>query len=200
MLILPQAVQDLAALFKQLPGIGPRSAERIALHLVQEPPEKVRQLADTLAGAREKISACSLCGALTEQDPCSICTDSKRDPHILCVVETALDVLRIERSGGYGGRYHVLGGKLSPINGVEPEDLRVKELESRIAGEGITEIIVALGTDVEGEATAYYLAQQFQGKVARVSRLAYGIPAGTGIEFADQLTLSRAIAGRQKIE
>jgi recombination protein RecR len=181
-----------------LPGIGPRSAERLALHLVQSPSDDGRRLAQTLVQAREKIRLCSTCGALTETDPCAICQDSRRDASILCVVERPLDIFAIEKAGSFHGLYHVLGGKISPLNGVEPEDLRLAELESRLA-RGVKEIIVALSTDVEGDATSFYLAKRLSGKGATVSRLAHGLPAGSGLEFADEVTLSRALEGRREM-
>src|ERR1700677_1279950 len=176
----------------RLPGIGPRSAERLALHLAQNPPQAVQRLAQELVEARQRIRTCSVCGALTEPDPCAICQDPRRDASVLCVVERPLDVFALEKAGSFRGRYHVLGGKISPLNGVEPEDLRLAELESRL-GAGVTEIVVALSTDVEGDATSYYLAKRLAGKGAKISRLAHGLPAGSGLEFADEVRLSRPL-------
>lgn len=195
---LPEPITALTEALCRLPGIGPRSAERLALHLVQSPSDDVRRLAQTLVQAREKIRLCSTCGALTETDPCAICQDSRRDASILCVVERPLDIFAIEKAGSFHGLYHVLGGKISPLNGVEPEDLRLAELESRLA-RGVKEIIVALSTDVEGDATSFYLAKRLSGKGATVSRLAHGLPAGSGLEFADEVTLSRALEGRREM-
>jgi recombination protein RecR len=195
---LPEPITTLIEALRRLPGIGPRSAERLALHLVQSQADDVRRLAQTLVQAREKIRLCSLCGALTESDPCSICQDPRRDASLLCVVERPLDIFSLEKAGTFRGLYHVLGGKISPLNGVEPEDLRLAELESRLAN-GVKEIIVALSTDVEGDATSFYLAKRFAGKGARISRLAHGLPAGSGLEFADEVTLSRALEGRREL-
>ncbi|MFM7100433.1 MAG: recombination mediator RecR [Verrucomicrobiota bacterium] len=196
---LPGPLQELVAALHRLPGIGPRSAERLALHLVQADPAVVRQLADTLVAAREKVGLCQRCGALTEIQPCPLCTDPTRDGAVFCVVERALDILSLEKSGTYRGRYHVLGGRLSPLNGVGPEDLRLAELEERLGPEGVTEVILALGSDVEGEATAHYLARRLAGRGVRLTRLAQGLTAGAGLEFADELTLSRALEGRREI-
>jgi len=195
---LPEPVAALVAALGQLPGIGPRSAERLALHLVQSESGQVKQLADALLTAREQIGFCESCGALTEHQPCALCADDRRDAATLCVVETAVDVINVEKSGAFKGRYHVLGGKISPLNGVDPEDLRIAELEGRLSGIG--EIILALGTDVEGDATSNYLAQRLGKKGIIVTRLAHGLPAGSGLEYADDLTLSRALEGRRELQ
>lgn len=184
----------------ELPGIGPRTAERLALYLVQAPPDLSRKLAEALLAARERVQACRQCGALTETQPCALCADPRRDAATLCVVERPVDVLLLEKSGTYRGRYHVLGGKLSPLNGIEPEDLRIGELEARLAPESVREVILALPTDVEGDATSHYLAQRLAPHGVKVTRLAHGLPAGSGLEYADELTLSRALAGRQPLE
>jgi len=197
--VLPTPIADLIAALSKLPGIGPRSAERIALQLVQSEPGSVKHLADTLLTARERVTFCSICGALTELTPCSICSDSRRDATLICLVERAVDIFSIEKSGTYRGKYHVLGGKISPLNGVEPEDLRITELEKRLEHEPIKEIIIALGTDVEGDATSFYLAKRLARENLAITRIAHGLPAGTGLEFADQLTLSRALEGRREL-
>jgi len=194
---LPGPVTQLVAALGRLPGIGPRSAERLALHLVQGDADAVRQLAAVLVDARERVANCARCGALTEHQPCPVCADDRRDASQLCVVERALDVLSLEKSGTFKGRYHVLGGKLSPLNGIGPEDLRIAELEIRIADGIVQEVILALGSDVEGDATSHYLARRLASRGVRVSRLAQGLPAGSGLEFADELTLSRALEGRR---
>jgi recombination protein RecR len=179
--------------------VGPRSAERIALHLVQSDPALSRQLAEAVVQARERIRACAICGALTEQTPCGTCASPQRDGTLVCVVERPVDILSIEKSGSYRGKYHVLGGKISPLDGVAPEDLRIGELEQRLTREGIREVVLALGTDVEGDATSYYLAKRLAASGAKVTRIAYGLPAGTGLEFADELTLKRALEGRREL-
>ncbi len=196
---LPEPIVALSAALGRLPGIGPRSAERLALHLVQADPAVTRTLADALLAARERVALCQHCGALTEAQPCPICSDSTRANGILCIVERALDVLSLEKSHTFRGRYHVLGGRLSPLNGVGPEDLRIDSLESRIAPEAIQEVILALGSDVEGEATCVYLAQRLAGQGVRVTRIAQGLPAGAGLEYADDLTLARALEGRRDV-
>jgi recombination protein RecR len=199
MATLPEPIATLIAALNRLPGIGPRSAERLALHLVQSNAEEVRQLAQMLLHARERIKLCSICGALTEQEPCAICQDSRRDASLICVVERAVDIITIEKSGTYHGKYHVLGGKISPLNGVEPEDLRIAELEKRAGVEPVKEIIIALGTDVEGDATSHYLAKRLARPGLKVTRIAHGLPAGSGVEFADDVTLTHALAGRREM-
>jgi recombination protein RecR len=196
---LPEPITALIAALRQLPGIGPRSAERIALHLVQSDADVVKQLALTLVNARERIQTCPTCGALTEKTPCALCTDARRDSALVCLVERATDIISLEKSGTFRGRYHVLGGKISPLNGVEPDDLRIAELEQRVKQEPIQEIIIALGTDVEGDATSFYLAKRLARAGLKITRIAHGIPAGSGLEFADELTLSRALEGRREI-
>ena len=199
MTFLPAPIAALIAELRQLPGIGPRSAERLAMHLVQADADAVQRLAASLIHAKERIRFCSLCGALTEQEPCALCSDPRRDAAIMCLVERPTDILSLEKSGTFRGRYHVLGGRISPLNGVGPEDLRIAELEQRLAHEPIHEVIIALGTDVEGDATSYYLAKRLTRAGLRVSRIAHGLPAGSGLEFADELTLSRALEGRREI-
>jgi recombination protein RecR len=196
---LPEPIVTLIAALNKLPGVGPRSAERIALHLVQADSAMVKQLAETILRAREKIKFCEICGALTEKSPCPICEDLRRDPSLVCVVERAVDILSIEKSGTFHGKFHVLGGKISPLDGVEPEDLRITELEKRLSDEPIKEIVIALSTDVEGDATSHYLAKRLARIGLKISRIAYGLPAGSGLEFADELTLSRALEGRREM-
>ncbi|MGD1087703.1 MAG: recombination mediator RecR [Verrucomicrobiota bacterium] len=199
MSVFPESITTLTTALSKLPGVGPRSAERIALHLVQTDPAVVKQLADAILLAREKIQFCTTCGALTEKSPCPVCDDSRRDTSLVCVVEKAVDILNIEKSGTFRGKFHVLGGKISPIDGVEPEDLRITELEKRLTHEPIKEIVIALGTDVEGDATSFYLAKRLAQNGLKISRIAYGLPAGSGLEFVDELTLSRALEGRREM-
>ena len=196
---LPEPINELLAALNTLPGVGPRSAERLALHLVQSEAGAVRQLAQAILQARERIRNCPNCGALTEQTPCAICVDPRRDAALVCVVERPVDIISIEKSGTYRGKFHVLGGKISPLNGVEPEDLRIADLEKRIGVEPIKEIILALGTDVEGDATSFYLAKRLGAKAVKVTRIAHGLPAGSGLEYADELTLSQALEGRREM-
>jgi recombination protein RecR len=197
--MLPEPIIALTAALSKLPGIGPRSAERVALHIVQADSAVVKQLAETILVARERIRFCETCGALTEISPCGICTDSRRDASLVCVVERAVDILSVEKSGNFRGKFHVLGGKISPLDGVGPEDLRIAELEQRLAAEPIKEIIIALGTDVEGDATSNYLAKRLARSGLKISRIAYGLPAGSGLEYADELTLNRALEGRREM-
>ena len=199
MAALPEPISSLIGALSKLPGIGPRSAERIALHLVQAESDAVKQLAETMLTARERVRFCEVCGALTEKSPCAICTDARRDAALVCIVERPVDIISIEKSGTFRGHYHVLGGKISPLNGVEPEDLRIGELERRLSAGQIKEIVIALGTDVEGDATGYYLAKRLARPELRITRIAHGLPAGTGLEFADELTLSRALEGRTEL-
>ena len=194
---LPEPVSALVGALGQLPGIGPRSAERLALHLVQSEAGQVKQLAEALVAATERIELCNTCGALTEPQPCALCTDDRRDSTTVCVVEPAVDVINVDKSGAFQGRFHVLGGKISPLNGVDPEDLRIAELEART--DGVQEVILALGTDVEGDATSNYLAQRLAAKGVKVTRIAHGLPAGSGLEYADDLTLSHALEGRREM-
>jgi recombination protein RecR len=200
MMPLPEPISALVAALNKLPGVGPRSAERIALHLVQADPAAVRDLAGAILDAREKIRLCEICGALTEKSPCPLCEDPRRDATLVCVVERALDILSIEKTGAYHGKYHVLGGNISPLDGVEPEDLRITDLERRLEREPVREIVIALGTDVEGDATSHYLAKRLARAGLKITRIAYGLPAGSGLEFADELTLNRALEGRREMK
>lgn len=194
----PEPVKILIGELKRLPGVGPRSAERVAVWLLQSLKADPAALAEALVKAKESIVRCPVCGFFATRERCGICDDPKRDDRVLCVVEQATDVLPLERSGAFMGRYHCLGGKLSPLDRVSPEDLEIPSLLRRIedAGEEI-EVILALGSDVEGEATANYLADLLRGKNCRLSRIAQGLPAGGGLEHADELTLMRALQGRR---
>jgi recombination protein RecR len=196
----PVPVRQLIGQLRRLPGIGPRSAERIAVWLLQSPKADPPALADAILHARETIRPCPDCGFFATADGCQPCGDPKRDGRLLCVVEQATDVLPLERAGAFNGRYHCLGGKLSPLDRISPEDLRIPELLRRVDGAGQeTEVILALGSDVEGEATANYLADLLRGKNCRITRIAQGLPAGGGLEHADELTLLRAMQGRRGI-
>jgi recombination protein RecR len=196
---LPAPIISLTEALSRLPGIGPRSAERLALYLAQSDPNAVRHLAQTLTETRERIRTCSVCGALTESEPCAICADPRRDATLICLVEQPVDIFTMEKAGTFHGKYHVLGGKISPLNGIGPDDLHITELEKRL-GHGIREIILALSTDVEGDATGFYLAKRLTGKGAKITRIAYGLPAGSGLEFADEVTLNRALEGRRELQ
>lgn len=191
----PQAVVELIGELKRLPGVGPRSAERIAIWLLQHPKAGPTELSQALLRAKSEVCGCPRCGFFAIEGHCSVCDHPNRE-RVLCVVEQATDVLPMERSGAFRGRYHCLGGKLSPLDNVTPEDLRIGSLLRRIDDERIEEVILALGSDVEGEATANYLAGLLQGRCP-VTRLAQGLPAGGGLEHADALTLARALEGRR---
>jgi recombination protein RecR len=197
--LLPEAIASLIGALTKLPGVGPRSAERMALHLVQAETAAVKHLAESIVHARERVHLCTVCGSLTEASPCPLCSDERRDASLLCIVERPVDILSLEKSGTFRGKYHVLGGKISPVNGIEPEDLRIGELESRLQSGAIKEVVIALGTDVEGDATSFFLAKRLARPDLRVTRIAHGLPAGSGLEFADELTLSRALEGRREM-
>ena len=192
----PAAIQALIAELKRLPGIGPRSAERIALWMLQSRDARLLEIARVIRDVHETIHACPRCGFFTTEPLCEICTDPARDPAILCVIEQPTEILPLERTGVFRGRYHALGGRISPLDHIGPEDLRIDSLIERIKTEAPSEIILALGSDVEGEATANYLAQLLRELPVQVTRLAQGLPAGGGLEQADELTLSRALSGR----
>jgi recombination protein RecR len=195
---LPDSITALIGSLARLPGIGPRSAERIALYLAQAEMGAVKQLAQSILDARDRVRLCETCGALTEASPCALCLNPRRDAAQICVVERPVDILSIEKPGTFTGKYHVLGGKLSPLNGIEPEDLRIAELEQRLQREPIQELVLALGADVEGDATSFYLAKRLSRPGLKITRIAHGLPAGSGLEFADELTLSRALEGRRE--
>lgn len=194
----PAPVKDLVAELKRLPGIGPRSAERMAVWLLQHKKADPMALAGSIVNAYETIVPCPVCGFFATREVCEICADPRREEDVLCVVEQATDILPLERSGAFKGRYHCLGGKLSPLDRIAPEDLRIPELIRRVdAVSGEIEIILALGADVEGEATSNYLADMLRGKCVKLTRIAQGLPAGGGLEHADELTLIRALQGRR---
>ena len=192
------AFERVQALLKKLPGLGYRSAERLALHLLVEKRQDLQPLVDALEAAAEVIHACPQCGHLCEGALCAVCVDDRRDPHQLCFVEQVPDLAAIERSGAYRGRYHVLHGKLSPLQGVGPEDLNLDTLNARLDAEPVEEIILALSNDIEGEATCHYLQETFfTGRNLRISRIGFGLPSGGGIVFADATTLKSALDGRR---
>jgi recombination protein RecR len=195
----PAALRDLIAQLRQMPGIGPRSAERIALWIVQARGDQPEQIARAVAATRQAIHPCKLCGYFTTVEICEICQDSSRAADQLCVVEQPTDILPLEKTSAFRGRYHSLGGKISPLDHVGPEDLRIKELLDRIEKEKFSEIIFALAADVEGEATTNYLVDLLKGKPMTLTRIARGLPAGGGLESADELTLSAALSGRTKL-
>jgi recombination protein RecR len=194
------AVQELIDELGRLPGVGPKSAQRIAFHLLAADQADVQRLVDALHHVKERVSFCQTCGNIAESEQCRICTDPKRDASVLCVVEEPKDVVAIERTREFRGRYHVLGGSINPIEGVGPEDLRIRELLSRLSDGSILEVILATDPNLEGEATATYLARTISPLGVSVSRLASGLPVGGDLEYADEVTLGRAFEGRRRIE
>jgi recombination protein RecR len=190
-------VQDLIDELGRLPGVGPKSAQRIAFHLLQAEEPDVRRLADVLIEVKAKVKFCTVCFNVSEDDLCRICRDPRRDPTVLCVVEEYKDVVAIERTREFRGRYHVLGGAISPIDGVGPEQLRVRELMVRLSDGTVTELILATDPNLEGEATATYLTRMLKDLDLTVTRLASGLPVGGDLEYADEVTLGRALAGRR---
>ena len=193
------AVQELIDELGRLPGGGPKSAQRIAFHVLAEDPEEVRALASALLRVKEKVRFCEVCGNVTEADVCSICSDPRRMDSVICVVEESKDIVAVERTREFRGRYHVLGGSINPIQGVGPEDLRIRELISRLSDGTVSEVIIATDPNIEGEATAAYLIRILSSIGVAVSRLASGLPVGGDLEYADEITLSRAFEGRQRI-
>lgn len=193
-------VQNLIDELGRLPGIGPKSAQRIALHLLNVAPQDARRLADVIIEAKEKVSWCTRCFNLAESDRCTICADPRRDPTVICVVEEARDLVAVERVGQFTGLYHVLGGAISPIEGVGPDQLHVRELVLRLGEDDVQELILCMNPNIEGEATALYLARLLADTGIRITRLASGLPVGGDLEYADELTLGRALAGRQQLD
>jgi recombination protein RecR len=193
-------VQDLIDELGRLPGVGPKSAQRIAFHILQTDPVDVRRLAEVLLEVKQKVRFCSVCGNVAEEETCRICRDQRRDPALICVVEESKDVVAIERTREFRGRYHVLGGAISPIEGVGPDDLRIRELMGRLADGIVTEVILATDPNLEGEATATYLTRLLRPMGLRVTRLASGLPVGGDLEYADEVTLGRAFEGRRAVD
>jgi recombination protein RecR len=193
-------VQDLIDELGRLPGVGPKSAQRIAFYLLAADPADVRRLVHALTEVKDKVQFCGVCGNVSEQSECRICRDPRRDGSVLCVVEESKDVVAVERTREFRGRYHVLGGAISPIEGIGPDDLRVKELLTRLASDEVAEIIIATDPNLEGEATATYLARLLKPMGLRVTRLASGLPVGGDLEYADEVTLGRAFEGRRLLD
>jgi recombination protein RecR len=192
----PPLIQELIRQLRRMPGIGPRSAERIALWMIQCGDARAREIAEAISRSTAGVRNCAKCGFFAEQELCTICSDPGRDPLLLCIVEQPTDVLPLERTGAFFGLYHALGGKLSPLDHVGPENLRIESLLQRVRGERPQELILALSADVEGEATASYLGELLSGEGVKITQIAQGIPAGIGLENADDLTLTRAFIGR----
>jgi recombination protein RecR len=193
------AVQDLIDELGRLPGVGPKSAQRIAFHILQADPTDAQRLAHTIQRVKETVRFCARCWNVSEQEQCRVCRDPRREEALVCVVEEARDVVAIERTREFRGRYHVLGGAISPIDGIGPDDLHVRELMTRLGDERISEIIIATNPNVEGEATASYLSRLIQPMGVRVTRLASGLPVGGDLDYADEVTLGRAFAGRRDV-
>ncbi len=190
---------ELIAQFERLPGIGRKTAQRLAYSILEQPPERAEKFAEALVNARRKIHFCKVCQALTDMDTCAICADTERDHSVICVVAEPKDVMAFERTREYNGTYHVLHGVISPLDGIGPEQLRIKELMARLSDSNVTEIIMATNPTVEGEATASYLSRMIKPLGIKVTRLAYGIPVGGDLEYADEYTLARALEGRNEI-
>jgi recombination protein RecR len=213
MAVKPDPIARLTVLLARLPGVGEKTAQRLAFHVLKSPPEYARELAEALLALRVEVHLCSVCCNLTAQDPCAICRDPQRDARTVCVVESVPDLLAVERTREFRGRYHVLHGALSPLDGIGPDQLKIKELLARVAPSataqeqpgaqslsvGLDEVIVATDPTVEGEATALYLTRLLKPLGVRVSRIAQGIPTGADLEYADQVTLARALAGRREL-
>jgi recombination protein RecR len=194
--VVSPAVDNLVAQLTRLPGIGGRTAQRLAFHILQTPKQEALALAEAIAEVKERVRFCSECGNLTEAELCAICVDARRDRATICVVEQPVDLVSLERTAEYRGLYHVLGGALSPLDGVDPEHLRIDELMHRVEWNGVSEVVLATNPNMTGEATAAYLADRLRGRV-RVTRLASGLPVGGDLEYADEVTLGRALAGRR---
>lgn len=195
----PEPVARLIEALQRLPGVGPKTAQRMTFFLLKRPVEEVRELAESLVAVKERIVYCGTCFNVTDQDPCRICADPARDARVLCVVEEPNDLLAMERTGEFRGRYHVLLGALSPLDGIGPDDLKVRELLLRLEQGETAEVILATNPNVEGEATALYLAKLLRPLGVRVTRIARGLPVGGDLEYADQVTLSKALEGRREI-
>jgi recombination protein RecR len=196
--VLSPAVDNLVAQLSRLPGVGQRTAQRLAFHLLSTPKQEALALASAIEEVKERVRFCRECGNLTEEELCGICSDHRRDRSVVCVVEQPVDVISIERTHEYRGLYHVLGGSLSPLDGIEPEHLRIDELLRRVSAGGITEVVLATNPNMTGEATAAYVADRLRERV-RVTRLASGLPVGGDLEYADEVTLGRALAGRREL-
>lgn len=195
----PDAIQRLLDEFAKLPGIGPKSAERFVFYLLKQPHEEADQLADALRQVRNRVKRCSVCFDFAEDDPCQYCADQARDAGTICVVSDSADVLAIEKTGEFRGRYHVLGGVLRPTEGITPDRLRLAELKERVEKNRITEVIIATNPDMEGEATALYIAKLLAPSKVKITRLAKGLPMGSDVEYADEVTLSNALKGRRSV-
>jgi recombination protein RecR len=192
------SVENLVAQLSRLPGVGQRTAQRLAFHLLQRPKDEALALARAIEDVKERVRFCRECGNLTEEETCEICRDARRDPTVICVVEQPVDLISLERTAEFRGLYHVLGGALSPLDGIEPRDLRIDDLFRRVEANGVHEVVLATNPNMTGEATAAYIADRLRDRV-RVTRLASGLPVGGDLEYADEVTLGRALAGRREM-
>jgi len=195
----PGPLNKLIAALGKLPGVGPKTAQRLAFHLLNAPAVEAENLVAAILEARQQIHYCSVCGNLTDRDPCSLCSDPERDHSIICVVEEARDIVALEKTRQYRGLYHVLQGAISPMDGIGPDQLTIRELLRRLQGGKVKEVVLATNADVEGEATALYLARLITPTEVKVTRLAYGLPVGSDLDYADEITLARAFSGRHEI-
>ncbi len=193
------AIDELVGELARLPGIGRKTALRLAFHLLKQPEDDARRLARSIVDVREKVRPCARCGNLSEQDPCAICSSARRDTSLVCVVEEASDIMAIERTGEYRGLYHVLGGRLSPLDGIGPSELNVRPLVDRVGGGGVVEVVLATNPSVEGEATALYVGRILSPLGVRVTRIARGLPVGGDLEYADGVTIAEALNGRREL-
>ena len=196
----PESIRRLIRNLSKLPGVGEKTAERLAIHILKRPLSEAEQLAESIATVKRKVQLCSMCFSLSDSEVCHICRDSARDPSMICVVEQPADMIAIEKSSAYNGLYHILGGALSPMDGIGPEELRVAELVHRIAAGSVKEIILATGTSVEGESTAAYLSQRLTGSGLKVTRIASGVPVGGDLKYVDQMTLKCALNSRYDLK
>ncbi len=194
-----EPIARLTAQLARLPGIGMKSAQRLAYHMLEMPKAQASELAEAILHAREKVFCCPICGSYTDRDPCALCADSARDNGVICVVQDARDVLAMEKSREFSGRYHVLHGYLSPMDGIGPDDIRIRELLERLDRGNVKEVILATNPDVEGEATASYIAKLLKEKHVKVTRIAHGIPIGGNLEYIDEVTLAKALTGRREM-
>jgi recombination protein RecR len=195
---LPDPLRRLIEELQRLPGIGPKGAQRLAFHILKTPREDTDRLADALRAVKESVTHCSVCNNITDTDPCAFCSDSRRNHHLICVVEEPQNVTAVERTREFGGVYHVLMGAISPLQGIGPDDLKIKSLLARV-GNGVTEIILATNPNVEGEATAVYLARLLKPLGVKVTRIAMGVPVGSDLEYADEVTMHKALEGRREV-
>ncbi len=193
-------IQRLVAALRRLPGIGEKSATRLAFHMLSSPESQVQELAEAIVRLKQEIVLCAECFDLTDASPCAICRDARRDASQLCVVEEPADLAAVEATGGYSGRYHVLGGALSPIDGIGPDELRIADLESRVRRGGVREVILATNPTAEGDATAHFLADRLRGSGVRTTRIACGMPLGGDLEYADPVTIGRSLQNRRDLE